>query len=56
VWNDAGVCDDSCGIIEMVTTGSSTEYPNLMDKSTPLPVFFIFVLSFVLSFSFAFPR
>lgn len=41
LWDDgygvSGVCDDSCGIIEMVTTGSSTEYPNLMDKSFVVP-------------------
>jgi len=32
-----GVCDDSCGIIEIVTTGASTEYPNLMQKSFVVP-------------------
>lgn len=41
LWDDgygvSGVCDDSCGIIEVVTTGASTEYPNLMDKSFVVP-------------------
>eukprot|EP01087_Luapelamoeba_hula_P000900 TRINITY_DN1066_c0_g1_i1.p1 TRINITY_DN1066_c0_g1~~TRINITY_DN1066_c0_g1_i1.p1 ORF type:complete len:371 (-),score=59.51 TRINITY_DN1066_c0_g1_i1:49-1161(-) len=33
----SGVCDDSCGIIEILTIGESTEYPNLMTKSIVLP-------------------
>ena len=45
-----GVCDDSCGAIEMLTYGESTEYPNQLIRSWVSP--FLFLLVFFFSFLF----
>jgi len=33
----SGVCDDSCSIIELLTTKEGTQFPNLMDKGFVVP-------------------
>ena len=47
-----GVCDDSCGAIEMLTYGESTEYPNQLIRSwvSPSPLFFLFRSFFAFMF------